>query len=152
MAKNVNEIDYSLPYDEYLENFRKTHHPRAIAMSKEQYELMQAREEAQKKREAAREAGTAEGAWAYQKGPSDEIIENITGKTDPTHEEVMDAANEIIERKITPDQQGTQAKGNPYENNINMHMISTSEIKISVLVNKKEADLALKKIHEEFIN
>ena len=39
-----------------------------------------------------------------------------------------------------------------YKNNINMHMISTSEIKISVLVNKKEADLALKKIHEEFIN
>ncbi len=39
-----------------------------------------------------------------------------------------------------------------YKNNINMQMISTSEIKISILVNKQEADLALKKIHEEFIN
>ena len=37
-----------------------------------------------------------------------------------------------------------------YENNINMHMISTSEIKISVLVNKNEAELALKKIHDKF--
>lgn len=118
MAKNGNEIDYSLSYDEYLENFRKTHHPRAIAMSKDQYELMQAREEAQKKREAAREAGTAEGAWAYQKGPSDEIVEKYTGKADPTKEEVRDTANEIIERRITPEQQGIQAKGNPYENKV----------------------------------
>lgn len=37
-----------------------------------------------------------------------------------------------------------------YENNINMHMITTSEIKISVLVNSKDSDLALKAIHEKF--
>ncbi len=37
-----------------------------------------------------------------------------------------------------------------YENNINMYMVSTSEIKISVLVNKKEANLALKAIHDKF--
>lgn len=37
-----------------------------------------------------------------------------------------------------------------YENNINMCMVSTSEIKISVLVNKKEANLALKAIHDKF--
>lgn len=118
MAKNGNEIDFSLPYDEYLENFRKTHHPRAIAMSKDQYELMQAREVAQKKREAAIEAGTAEGAWASQKGPSDEIVEKYTEKENPTKEEVNNAANEIIERRITPEQQGIQSKGNPDENKI----------------------------------
>ena len=39
MAKLEN--DYSLPYDEYLKNFRETHHPQAVAMSKEQYELAQ---------------------------------------------------------------------------------------------------------------
>ena len=39
-----------------------------------------------------------------------------------------------------------------YENNINMHMISTSEIKISVLVNSNVADLAVKAIHEKFID
>jgi len=37
-----------------------------------------------------------------------------------------------------------------YENNINMHMISTSEIKISVLVNSSEADKAVKAIHDKF--
>lgn len=118
MAKNGNEIDYSLSYDEYLENFRKTHHPRAIAMSKDQFELEKAKREAQKKREAAREAGTAEGAWAYQKGPSDEIVEKITGKENPTKEEVSEKAKEIIERRITPEQQGIQSKGNPDENKI----------------------------------
>lgn len=39
-----------------------------------------------------------------------------------------------------------------YENNINMHMITTSEIKISVLVNSNVADLAVKAIHEKFID
>ena len=127
MAKN--EIDYSLPYDEYLENFRKTHHPRAIALSKDQYELMQAREEAQKKRAAAEKAGTAEGAWAYQKGPSDEILEKYTGKVDPIKEEVSEKANEIVERRITPDQQGIQSRGNEGDDNINNpDALDTSEI------------------------
>ena len=39
-----------------------------------------------------------------------------------------------------------------YENNINMHMISTSEIKISVLVNATMAENALKAIHKRFIS
>lgn len=38
-----------------------------------------------------------------------------------------------------------------YENNINMHMISTSEIKISVLVNSNVAETALNAIHKRFI-
>lgn len=116
MGMNKDEIDYSLSYDEYLENFRKTHHPRAIAMSKDQYELMQAREMAQNK--AAANEGKPD--WWTQKGPSDEIVEKYTGKTDPAKEEVMEAAKEIIERRITPDQQGIQSKGNPYENHINI--------------------------------
>lgn len=37
-----------------------------------------------------------------------------------------------------------------YEENINMHMISTSEIKISVLVNSNEADLSVRAIHKKF--
>ena len=37
-----------------------------------------------------------------------------------------------------------------YENNINMHMVTTSEIKISVLVNFEDADLAVKAIHDKF--
>ncbi len=38
-----------------------------------------------------------------------------------------------------------------YENNINMHMISTSEIKISVLVNENVAETTLKELHKQFI-
>lgn len=38
-----------------------------------------------------------------------------------------------------------------YENNINMHMISTSEIKISVLVNSNVAETLVNAIHDRFI-
>lgn len=38
-----------------------------------------------------------------------------------------------------------------YENNINMHMISTSEIKISVLVNNNVAETAMNEIHNTFM-
>lgn len=38
-----------------------------------------------------------------------------------------------------------------YENNINMHMISTSEIKISILVNSTMADNAVKALHNKLI-
>ncbi len=37
-----------------------------------------------------------------------------------------------------------------YESNINMHMVTTSEIKISVLVNSNQSDLAVKAIHKKF--
>ena len=37
-----------------------------------------------------------------------------------------------------------------YKENINMHLISTSEIKVSVLVNQDEADRAVKAIHSKF--
>lgn len=39
-----------------------------------------------------------------------------------------------------------------YENNINMHMVTTSEIKISVLVDSSQADLAVREIHKKFFN
>lgn len=39
-----------------------------------------------------------------------------------------------------------------YDKNINMHMITTSEIKISVLVNIEEANNAVNAIHEKFFN
>jgi len=37
-----------------------------------------------------------------------------------------------------------------YDANINIHMISTSEIKVSVLINKKNAEKAMNVIHEKF--
>ena len=37
-----------------------------------------------------------------------------------------------------------------YEKNINMHMVTTSEIKISVLVDIEEANLAVSAIYKKF--
>ena len=120
---------YDLPYKEARAKYGNGVGNNIYFMSKDQFELEKAKREAQKKREAAREAGTAEGAWAYQKGPSDEIVENITGKANPTKEEVSEKANEIIERRITPDQQGIQSKGNPGDNRINNpDALDTSEV------------------------
>lgn len=39
-----------------------------------------------------------------------------------------------------------------YDNNINIRMISTSEIKISVLIQKEEADRAVNAIHDAFVS
>lgn len=39
-----------------------------------------------------------------------------------------------------------------YDNNINIRMISTSEIKISVLIDEDQADLAVNAIHDAFVN
>ena len=37
-----------------------------------------------------------------------------------------------------------------YENDININMISTSEIKISVLIDSSKTELAIKAIHDKF--
>ena len=115
MAKS--KIDYSLPYDEYLENFRKTHHPQAIALSKDQYEFNKAAAEKQAKMNAAEEAGN--GNWWEQKSDSDKIIEDLVGKENPTHEEVMAKSREVAERRLTPEQQGILVKGNKGDDYIN---------------------------------
>ena len=127
-GKYYPEEMYNLPYEQARAKYGTGVGNNVYFMSKDQFELEKAKIEAQKKRESAREAGTAEGAWAYQKGPSDEIVEKYTGKENPTNEEVLDAANEIIERKITPDQQGIQAKGNPGDNLNNPDALDTSEV------------------------
>src|SRR5574344_755129 len=111
------EHDYLL-YEEYLKNFRKTHHPRAQAMSEDQYEQMRAKAaQKQAKMNAAEEAGTASW-WEQDGGPADEIIQEATGKENPTHEEAMAKIQETAEQKLTREQQGKLAKGNTYENKV----------------------------------
>ena len=112
-------MDYSLSYDEYLKNFRKTHPPQAQAMSKDQYEFNKAAAEKQAKMKAAEEAGTGNGAWAFQEGPSDKIIQEATGKENPTHDEAMAKIQETAEQRLTSEQMGTQAKGNKGDDHIN---------------------------------
>ena len=99
------EIDYSLPYDEAKKKYGRN----GYFMSEDQYEFYKAAAEKQAKMNAAEEAGTAEGAWAYQKGPSDEIIEKNGNTT----------AADIAERMLTPEQMGIQAKGNKGDDHIN---------------------------------
>lgn len=121
---NENEIDYSLPYEASLANFRKKY-GNAPFMSKDQYELMQARIEKQKKMAA----NEGKPDWWTQEGEAEKTVEKITGKANPTKEDVSEKANEIIERRITPEQQGIQSKGNPGDNNINNpDALDTSEI------------------------
>lgn len=122
MAKNGNETDFSLPYEVALANFRKKYGNTARFWSKDEYELMQAREEAKNK--AAANEGKPD--WWTQPGEAEKTVERITGKVDPSHEEVKEAAKEIIE---APNQQGIQAKGNQGDNNIaNPDALDTSEI------------------------
>lgn len=110
-------MDYSLPYDEYLKNFRKTHHPSAQAMSEDQYNFNKAAAEKQAKMKAAEEAGN--GNWWEQKTESDKTIENLVGKENPTHEEAMAKIQETAEQRLTPEQQGILAKGNKGDDHIN---------------------------------
>lgn len=130
-----NKIDYSLPYEVALANFRKKHGNNVPFMSKDQYELMQARgklipvekiiEEANNKMAA----NEGKSDWWTQPGEAEKIVSDITGIENPTKEEVMDAANKIAERGFTPDQQGIQSKGNLGDNNItNPDALDTSEV------------------------
>ena len=101
-------MDYSLPYDEYLKNFRKTHHPSAQAMSEDQYNFNKAAAEKQAKMNAAEEAGTANW-WEQEDGPAAKVIEKNGNTT----------AADIAERMLTPEQMGIQAKGNKGDDHIN---------------------------------
>lgn len=111
-----------VPYEEYLKNFHKTHHPREKAMSKDEYEAyakkqakMKAAEEAKMK--AAEEAGN--GNWFEQEyGPADKIIEKYGNTT----------SADIAEQASTPKQFG-QANGNPGDDHVNNpEKLDTAEI------------------------
>ena len=107
------EIDYSLPYDEAKKKYGRN----GYFMSKDQYNFNKAAAEKQAKMNAAKEAGN--GNWWEQKGEADKIIENLVGKENPTHEEAMAKIRETAEQRLTPEQQGIQAKGNPGDDHIN---------------------------------
>lgn len=103
-----------VPYEEYLKNFRKTHHPREKAMSKDEYEAYVKK---QAKMKAAEEAGN--GNWFEQEyGPADKIIEKYGNTT----------SADIAEQASTPKQFG-QANGNPGDDHVNNpEKLDTAEI------------------------
>ena len=116
------EIDYSLPYEEYLKNFRKTHHPQERAMSRDQYK---AAAEKQAKMKAAEEAGTANW-WTKEDGPAAKVLQEATGKENPTEEDVQKSIQGIIDN---PYLSFGDAKGNQGDDHINHpNSLDTSDI------------------------
>lgn len=124
-GKYYPEEMYNLSYEQARAKYGTGVGNNVYFMSKDQFELEKARIEKQKKMAA----NEGKPDWWTQPGESEKIVEKYTGKADPTKEEVMDAANEIIERRITPEQQGVLSKGNPGDNNIaNPDALDTSEV------------------------
>lgn len=116
---------YNLPYEQARAKYGTGVGNNVYFMSKDQFELEKARIEKQKKMAA----NEGKPDWWTQPGESEKIVEKYTGKANPTKEEVSEKANEIIERRITPEQQGIQSKGNPGDNRINNpDALDTSEI------------------------
>ena len=103
---------YNLPYEQAKAMYGGGVGNNIHFMSKDQFEQEKARIEKQKK--MAVNEGKSD--WWTQPGEAEKIVERFTGKANPTKEEVSEKANEIIERRITPEQQGTLSKGNPDEN------------------------------------
>ena len=114
-GKYYPEEMYNLPYEQARAKYGTGVGNNVYFMSKDQFELEKARIEKRKKMAA----NEGKPDWWTQPGEAEKTVENITGKANPTKEEVSEKAKEIIERKITPDQQGIQAKGNEGDNNIN---------------------------------
>ena len=124
-GKYYPEEMYNLPYEQARAKYGTGVGNNVYFMSKDQFELEKARIEKRKKMAA----NEGKPDWWTQPGEAEKTVENITGKANPTKEEVEDVANEIIERKITPDQQGIQAKGNEGDDNINNpDALDTSEV------------------------
>ena len=124
-GKYYPEEMYNLPYEQARAKYGTGVGNNVYFMSKDQFELEKARIEKQKKMAA----NEGKPDWWTQPGEAEKTVERITGKANPTKEEVMDAANEIIERRITPEQQGVLSKGNPGDNNIaNPDALDTSEV------------------------
>ena len=103
---------YNLPYEQAKAKYGDGVGNNIHFMSKDQFEQEKARIEKQNKMAA----NEGKSDWWTQPGEAEKIVERFTGKANPTKEEVSEKANEIIERRITPEQQGTLSKGNPDEN------------------------------------
>ena len=116
---------YNLPYEQARAKYGTGVGNNIYFMSKDQFELEKARIEKRKKMAA----NEGKPDWWTQPGEAEKTVEQITGKVDPTKEEVSEKANEIIERRITPDQQGIQSRGNEGDDNINNpDALDTSEV------------------------
>lgn len=101
--------------------------------------------------------GTKDIAFTVSKDKADEVMELLNDSLDfLSGKEVLcdlDVAKISIVGAGMETHPGTASKmfGALFENDINIQMISTSEIKISVLIDSKDADRAVEAVHNAFI-
>ena len=128
-----NNIDFSQPYDEYLKNFRKTHHPSAQAMSEDQYKQKQAEIASNKKIGLSPEA-----AQVYAEANA------VKNGTTPEEEAAKNQA--AINRDNYPDVDDTRAIGATKEELD--HMLQNGQISRAAY-EKQLADLNTPEVQEE---
>lgn len=133
---------YNLPYEQAKAKYGNGVGNNIHFMSKDQFEQEKARIEKQKK--MAVNEGKPD--WWTQPGEAEKIVERFTGKANPTKEEVSEKANEIIERRITPEQQGTLSKGNPDENKFDIQDDIYFTIKDKIEQGKNQINKIIDKI------
>lgn len=133
---------YNLPYEQAKAMYGNGVGNNIHFMSKDQFEQEKARIEKQKK--MAVNEGKPD--WWTQPGEAEKIVERFTGKANPTKEEVSEKANEIIERRITPEQQGTLSKGNPDENKFDIQDDIYFTIKDKIEQGKNQINKIIDKI------
>lgn len=133
---------YNLPYEQAKAKYGNGVGNNIHFMSKDQFEQEKARIEKQNK--MAVNEGKSD--WWTQPGEAEKIVERFTGKANPTKEEVSEKANEIIERRITPEQQGTLSKGNPDENKFDIQDDIYFTIKDKIEQGKNQINKIIDKI------
>ena len=133
---------YNLPYEQAKAKYGSGVGNNIHFMSKDQFEQEKARIEKQNKMAA----NEGKSDWWTQPGEAEKIVERFTGKANPTKEEVSEKANEIIERRITPEQQGTLSKGNPDENKFDIQDDIYFTIKDKIEQGKNQINKIIDKI------
>ena len=102
--------------------------------------------------------GTKDIAFTVTRDNEAKTLEVLEGLRDTLNYEKLDHRDDLSKVSIV----GAGMVNNPgvaakmfealYENDINIHMISTSEIKVSVLIKLENAEKAVRVVHDRFIN
>lgn len=102
--------------------------------------------------------GTKDIAFTVTRANEEKTLEVLKGLKSVLKYEKLDCRDDLSKVSVV----GAGMVNNPgvaakmfealYDNNINIHMIATSEIKISVLIKLENAEKAVRVIHDKFIN
>ena len=101
-------------------------------------------------REIGHAKNFSEGTAAVIDQEVKRIIESCREKATKILKENRKVLDKLAELLIEKERIGQQEFEALFEHDINIQMIATSEIKISVLIDKKDADRAVKAVHDAF--